>query len=179
MKSLIRAASLGALSALLLSGCQTRAEKALCPSANVLASTSALSAFKPGMQGDPSGEIYTIQMTGVQVSCSFDKDEGTTDSSLDITFRASRTPTGDAPQYTVPYYIASVLTGTTILDKQMKATVFSFAPGQATSTFTVNVPSVVNRLVSGHKAYEYGYLVGLQLTREQLDYNKKTGRLSP
>ncbi|HXC55351.1 MAG TPA: hypothetical protein VNU97_08660 [Rhizomicrobium sp.] len=179
MNVLLRTASLGALSLFLLSGCQSAKDKAMCPTASILASTSALTAFKPGMQGDPAGELYTVQITGVQVSCSFDRDEGTTDSNLDISFRATRAPSGDGANYTAPFYVASLLTGTTIVGKQILATAFSFAPGEATTTFTQNVPSTVIKFDNGRKPYEYGLLVGLQITREQLDYNKKTGRYTP
>jgi hypothetical protein len=179
MKPMLRAVTFVFVSALLLSGCQSARDAANCPVVNILASASALVEFRPNMQGDPAGELYAIQVTSAKTSCSFDKDEGTTDSSLDITFRATRAPTGEAANYTVPFFIASVLTGTTIVNKQMHAAVFSFAPGEASTTFTQNVPSTVVKFDNGRKPYEYGLLVGLQLTREQLDYIKKTGRYTP
>ncbi|MBD4186751.1 hypothetical protein GUH51_01905, partial [Xanthomonas citri pv. citri] len=78
-----------------------------------------LTAFKAGMQNDPSGEQYTIQMMSVSQSCDFDADEGTADSELVINFRATRTPTGDPAHYPVPYFIASVLDGTNIQTKKI------------------------------------------------------------
>ncbi len=167
--------SLAALSILLLAGCQSATQKAMCPAANVLANTASLTVFKKGMEGDPSGELYTVEMTGVRLNCSFDKDEGTTDSDIEVTFSARRAPSGDASDYTVPYYIASVLNGATILDKHIYATAFSFQPGAATATFTAEIPSTVTHLANGKKPWEYGVLAGLQLTREQLDYLKAHG----
>jgi len=147
----------------------------MCPAANVLANTAALTAFKKGMEGDPSGELYTVEMTGVSLTCSFDKENGATDSDVQISFRARHAPSGDTSNYTVPYYIASVLNGSTILDKHIYATVFSFQPGETTATFTAEVPSTVIHFANGKKPYEYGLLAGLQLTREQLDYSKAHG----
>ena len=92
---------------------------------------------------------------------------------------ATRAPSGDVADYTAPYYVASVVTGATIVNKQMLAVAFSFAPGEATTTFSQSVPSTVIRLDNGKKPNESGLLVGLQLTREQLDYNKKSGRFAP
>lgn len=151
----------------------------MCPVINVLANTSAMTVFKPGMQGDPAGELYSIQMLSAKASCSVDVSEGTADSDIDITFRATRAPNGDAPHYAAPFYVASVLNGTTILKKTMLATTFTFNPGEATITFSENVPSTLIKFDNGKKPYEYGLLVGLQLTREQLDYAKTHGRYAP
>lgn len=179
MNTVSRAAALAGLSLLLLSGCQSAREKAMCPVINVLANTASMTVFKEGMQGDPAGELYTIEMTGATASCSIDTDEGTADSDIDITFRATRSPSGDASHYAAPFYIASVLNGTAIQNKTMLATAFTFEPGQATITFSENVPSTVVKFDNGKKPYEYGLLVGLQLTREQLDYIKNHGRFAP
>jgi hypothetical protein len=79
----------------------------------------------------------------------------------------------------VPYYLASVLNGATILNKQILATPFSFAPGEASTTFTANIPSYVIKFANGKKPYEYGILAGIQLTREQLQYANKRSGLVP
>ena len=177
--SRLHAAMFGCVALLALAGCQSAAQKANCPVVNVLANTSELFVFRKGMAGDPSGELYTVEMTGAKASCDFDKDEGTTDSSVDITFRASRAPSGDQVNYTVPYFVAQVQNGTTVLNKQIAAAAFSFQPGEAVTTFTANVPSTIIHLQTGHKPYEYGLLVGLQLTREELDYASKRRGLVP
>ena len=176
MTALLRTAALAGLSILLLSGCQTEKERANCPVATVLASASYLTAFTPGMQDDPAGELYTVQMTGVSQSCDFDKDEGTADSDVVIAFRAPRTPTGDAGHYPVPYFVASILDGSNIQTKKILATTFDFNPGEASTTFTVAAPTYRTKFDNGKKPYQYGLVVGLQLTREQLDYNKKLDR---
>ena len=66
-------------------------------------------------------------------------DKGTADSDLVITFRATRTPTGDPAHYPVPYFIASVLDGSNIQTKQILATTFDFNPGEASTTFSVTL----------------------------------------
>ncbi|HUO90523.1 MAG TPA: hypothetical protein VMU08_15210 [Rhizomicrobium sp.] len=175
----LRAVALAGLSVLLLSGCQTAKEAANCPVANILASTARLTKFKPNMDGDPAGELFTIQITGVKSGCSFDKDEGTTDASLDITFRATRPPTGAAANYTAPYFVAAVQNGSSVISKKVLGTAFTFQPGEASLTFTENVPSIVTKFANGTKPYEYGLLVGLQLTREQFEYNTRLDPLEP
>ncbi|MEI9886705.1 MAG: hypothetical protein WDN08_09425 [Rhizomicrobium sp.] len=173
---LFRTAALAGLSVLLLSGCQSAKDRANCPVATVLANASSLTLFKPGLQDDPSGLLYTVQITGVTERCDFDKDEGTTDSNITVSFRATRTPTGDVGDYPVPYFIASVVDGATIQNKKILATTFAFQPGEAVTIFTANVPSFMVKFDNGKKPYQYGLIVGLQLTREQRDYNKKHGQ---
>jgi hypothetical protein len=176
MNVMLRTAALAGLSLVLLSGCQTAKERANCPVATVLASAAWLTAFKPGMQNDPAGEQYTVQLLAVTESCDFDADEGTADSNLVITLRATRTPTGDAAHYPVPYFVSSVLDGSNIQTKKILATTFDFNPGEASTTFEVTVPSYRTKFDNGKKPFQYGLVVGLQLTREQLDYNKKLER---
>jgi len=163
----------------LLAGCHTAAQMANCPGANVLANTARLTAFKKGMDNDPSAEMYTVEVTGVKAVCDFDKYEGTTDNDVQITFRATRPPSGDQVNYTVPYYLATLLDGTQVLNKQILATSFTFGPGESVATFTADVPSTVIHLANGKKPYEYGLLVGIQLTREEYDYANHHGRTAP
>ena len=164
---------------LLLSACSTDLKHGLCPNASILANTSNASVFKDKMEGDPSGELYELTMTGVTSNCSFDQDEGTADSSLTLTFRATRTPTGEAAEYTVPYYVAVTRDSTTIVSKQILSASFAFRPGEASTTFTADISTVPVKLDNGKKPYDYGILAGLQLTQAQLDYNKKMGRFAP
>jgi len=163
---------------LLLSACSLDQKHGLCPNASILANTSNATVFKDKMEGDPSGELYEVTMTGVTSDCSFDKDEGTTDSSLTLTFRAMRTPTGEAAEYAVPYYVAVTRDSTTIVSKQILSVSLAFRPGEASTLVTADI-SVPVRLDNGKKPYDYGILAGLQLTQAQLDYNKKMGRFAP
>ena len=167
------------MTALILSGCSTDQKKGLCPVANILAPTATATVFKDKMDGDPAGVLYSVQVIGVKTDCNFDKDEGTADSSLIVTFRASRSPTGETGDYAVRFYVAAIRDSTTIISKQVLSAPFTFQPGEATTTFTAEVPSYIVRFDNGKKPYDYGLLTGLQLTQAQLDYNKKMGRFGP
>jgi hypothetical protein len=179
MISFPRLAVLGVVALLSLSACSTDVKRGLCPNASVLANTSEMTGFRDKMEGDPSGVAYEVVMTGVKASCSFDKDEGTADSSVTVTFRATRTPTGVAADYSVPYYVAVTRDSTTIVSKQVYSASFAFRPGDSSTTFSADVSTVPIRLDNGKKPYDYGILTGLQLTQAQLDYNRKMGRFAP
>ncbi|MEI9993171.1 MAG: hypothetical protein WDM91_01140 [Rhizomicrobium sp.] len=171
MKAFTHIALCGVLPVLLLSACQSAKDRVLCPHASILASTSQLTQFKPGMQGDPSGELYDIRIIQVNESCSVDRDEGITDSQVQITFRATRPPSGEEGHFTAPYFLAATFDGTSVTTKKILATAFDFQPGQTSLTFTETVPSMTIKFDNGKKAYQYGLLVGLQLTGEQLNYS--------
>ena len=179
MNRYLRAALVVTLAATLLGACGTDRKRGLCPNASVLANTSQLTAFRDKMEGDPSGVTFEVTMNGVKADCSFDPDEGTTDSSISLSFRATRTPTGMAADYSVPYYVAVTRDSTTIVSKKIYSATFAFRPGEASTTFNADVSSVPIKLDNGKKPFDYGILVGLQLTQAQLDYNTKMGRFAP
>jgi hypothetical protein len=166
------------LAAALLGACSSDSKKNNCPYAAVLAPTATLTTFRPGIKDDPSGELYTVGLNEVSADCSFDSDNGTTDSSLALSFKAKRAPSPDAASYRVPYYVA-ITQGERVLSKHDFWVNFSFAAGAPTADFSDSVASTRINLENGKKPYDYEILVGLQLTHDQLDYNKKIGRYAP
>ena len=149
-----------------------------CPSAGAIVPTSSLTTFKEGMNNDPKGVLYRIAITDVTTECSLDADNGITDSSLTINFKATRTDAGSEATYRAPYYVA-VARDATVLDKQDAWVSFTFPAGQDVVEFTETVPSTKITLDNGRKPYEYELVVGMQLTHNQLDYNNTTSHYGP
>jgi hypothetical protein len=165
---------------LLLAGCTaTDTEKGLCPSAAVLAPTASVTVFRTGAPADPSGELYTLWMTNVTPACDFEKEEKSTNSHLDISFHASRAPSTEAANYRVPYYVAVTQGGSRILTKKFFLAQVSFQPGETVVDFHDRVDDISVKPGKGLKIGSYEILTGIQLTQEQLQYNKKTGRYAP
>ena len=125
----MRIATFAVFAGLLLSGCISDTEKGLCPTAAVLAPTSAMTVFRENAPADPSGELYTVWMTNVKSSCDFDKDNKTTDSKLRIMFGAKRAPTGEAASYRVPYFVTVTRGGNRIMTKKMYLADVAFLAG--------------------------------------------------
>ncbi len=168
-------AALAAVAAVaFLAGCSSSNKVKMCPTAGILVPTSSLTAFRPGMQNDPAGVLYTAGVDSVKTDCDFDSDNGTTDSSLDISFKATRPPNTEETSYKVPYYVAVAQEGR-ILTKHDFWVTFTFPAGAASTTFTDTVASTFVTLMNGKKPYDYEILVGMQLTHDQLDYNNKSG----
>ncbi len=65
-----------------------------------------------------------------------------------------------------------------MLTKQLFTAHFSFQPGETSTTFENHIGSTFIKLGRNHKVGEYLILAGLQLTHEQLDYDRKMGRYS-
>jgi len=167
-----------ALAAALLCACSSDMKKNNCPYAAALAPTTTLTAFRPDMKDDPAGEQYTVGLTEVNTDCSFDSDNGTTDSSLELSFKAKRPPSPDAASYKVPYFVA-ITQGVQVLSKHDFWVNFSFPAGATSTSFSDSVGSTKITLENGKKPYDYEIVVGLQLTHDQLDYNKKIRRYAP
>lgn len=171
-----------AIAAASLSGCGSSgfssAKPEDCPSASVIVPTSSLTTFKQGMQNDPKGELYRVGISGATTDCSLDEDNGITDSSLQISFRATRSEAGPEVTYKVPYYVA-VAQGERILNKRDIWVSFTFPENETEATFSDEVGSTQITLENGKKPYDYQIIVGMQLTHDQLEYNKTTSRYGP
>lgn len=167
-----------ATTTILLAGCSSSKQADLCPAAAALVEASTLTAFPLGVPTDPSHALYRVAVNNVTTDCSIDKRERTADSSLDIHFVATRSPTGEAAQYRVPYFVA-VRQGPDILAKKVFWAAIAFAPGEASIAFDESVDSTVVKIANDKQPYDYQILTGLQLTHDQLEYNRKTGSYGP
>jgi hypothetical protein len=167
------------LSALLLTGCVTDNDKGLCPSANILAPTSALTVFRANAPQDPSGELYTVWMSDVKSDCDYDKDEISTASRMRIHFKASRPAGGEGGNYRVPYFVAVTHKGSRVMTKKLFIADVSFAPGQTSTEFVDEVGPTEIKIGRDNKVGEYEILMGFQLTQAQLDYNTKNHHYAP
>jgi hypothetical protein len=149
-----------------------------CPGVSSIVETSIGTVFLPGKPVDPSNMLYTIEITDVHGTCDVDKPALNSSTDVDITFRATRGPNGGGAKYQVPYFVA-ISQFDRILAKKVYSIDFVFAPGQTSTTFTDTVKSADVAAAKDKKTFDYLVLVGLQLSKEQLDFNRASGRLTP
>jgi hypothetical protein len=95
--------------------------------------------------------------------------------SLELTFRATRSPTNEAATYSVPYFVA-VNEGAKIYSKRLYNLKFTFAPGAAVATITQAPDDVQIKVANGKLPWNYQQLAGFQMTAAQIDYNKSRSR---
>ena len=172
-KTVFRAAALVAL-AIVVSSCQSKTRLQYCPGLSSVLDASVITQLKPGTGANAANAIFTAKITNVDGSCSFDKKGKTADSSVDISFTASRPVAGGEAQYTIPYFVA-VTQGTRIVTREQRSITFSFPEGATSVDFSDHISSVELVTDGTAKPYDYQVLVGFQLTKEQLDYNKSVG----
>jgi hypothetical protein len=159
-----------AAAAALLSGCSTATENN-CPLASALVDTSSLTMIPAGA----TRPLYTVQVAKVDSDCSIHKYEHTVSADVDISFTATRPTSGAAAEYNVIYFVATTQSSR-ILAKHRYRAHFRFEPEETTATFQATVDSTEIAIEKSKKAYDYALLVGLQLTKEQLEYNRTAGR---
>ena len=137
-----------------------------------LVQTSEESVFVPKSTPDPSNLLYTVEIASVKGKCEVDKKLTNSSVSLDIRFRATRAPSGVAAEYNVPYFVAVTEGTDRVLAKKNFTVHFAFAPGRAAVDFADSVASIDVKSEGEKKPYDYQVLAGLQLTKEQLEYNR-------
>jgi hypothetical protein len=145
-----------------------------CPSVVTLVDTATLPVFQNG----GTGVDYWVQIVRAKRDCDIHKFDKQVEASVDIDFRAVRRQPGPAATYTVPYYLA-ISTEGRILTKRLYSIRFTFEQGQATAEFSQSLDSIALTLGQDKKPTEYGILVGFQLTKAQLEYNRRAGRHAP
>lgn len=161
---------------LALMGCSTKI--AVCPVPAILADTASVTFFRPGTKPDLANELYTVTLINAQTDCVYTPRTGLTRSSLDLTFRATRTPTNDSPTYSVPFYVV-VHEGAKVFYKRNYTLKFSFSPGAATAVVTQSPDDVRIKIETGKLPWNYQLLSGFQMTAEQIEYNKTRARYVP
>jgi hypothetical protein len=163
--------------ALLLAGCA--ADKGGdCPTMTGVTDASVRTVFRPGATQDPANVLYTAEIARVTGACDIDKKSHTTDAGLTIDFRATRAANVAGANYVIPYFVA-VTQGPRILARHSYAVTLSFAPGQTTAAATEKIGSAHVNMGADKHGYDYQVLAGLQLSRAELDYNRRTAHYQP
>ena len=171
---LFRLAPLGAL--LLLLGCSSKI--LVCPVPAILADTQSVTIFRPGTVPDLANELYTVSLINATGDCTYSARDGLVHASLELSFRATRTPTNEAAAYSVPYFVA-VHEGAKIYSKRLYTLKFTFAPGAAVATIKQAPDDVEIKIGNGKLPWNYQEMAGFQMTPAQIEYNKTKSRYVP
>jgi hypothetical protein len=144
-----------------------------CPTITGVTDASVETVFREGTAPDPANVLYSVEITGVSGSCDMDKKETTSDANVEISFRATRAPSGTEAHYDVPYFVVVTEGSARMLAKRTYSVQIDFAPGQTTATASDTVGSAHLDVAKEKHPYDYQILVGLQLTKTQLEYNRQ------
>jgi hypothetical protein len=179
MKPLLRISAVAAtILAVSLAACSAD-KSGDCPTMTGVTDASVRTVFRPGAAEGPGNVLYTAEIASVTGGCDMDKKPPhTTDAALTIVFRGTRAASGGEARYEVPYFVA-VTEGARILTRRNYTVTLAFEPGQTLATATETIGSVHLDPSKDKQPYDYQILVGLQLTKAELDYNRRTAHYQP
>lgn len=172
MRRLLRRATIPGVLILCLAGCFGSSEstgKLVCPTPLIAPDLDAAAQLRPGGSGGPDDVRFGVKLVSVNTNCSTEKIGLTADTR--ISFLAARTD----PSVThgdFAYFIAVADAQRNILNKKEYQMSVEFSPrqGQVRMSDEVAVGLPLRDLSAGGK---YLIIVGLQLSQEQLDFNRK------
>jgi hypothetical protein len=171
---LLRLIPLGAL--LLVMGCSTRIT--VCPVPAILADTQSVTIFRPGTTPDLANELFTVSLINAEGDCTYNTRQQEVTASLELTFRATRTPTNERVSYSVPYFVA-IHENARVYAKRLYNLKFSFAPGASTALIKQAPADVRIHIANGKLPWNYQELSGFQMTQAQIAYAKNRSRYVP
>jgi hypothetical protein len=173
-QGLSRLAPFGAL--LLALGCTQKIT--VCPVPAILADTQSVTFFRPGTTPDLANELYTVSLTNAQGDCTYNTSQNLVKSSLDLTFRATRSPIRESATYRVPYYLV-VTENARIFVKRLYYLKVTFAEGAATAVINQSPDDIALKVSNGKLPWNYEEIAGFQMSPEQIEYARNRSRYVP
>lgn len=168
----LRASAVLAVALGFLAGCGQRAAPPPCPDVRILAVTADLVQFRPGAGRDLTDVEFEVSTENLSGSCSYRRDGTQVEVDLSVTFIVERGPALQGNSVRFPYYIAIVTRDEQIRAKEVFDVDLTFQQGQRRIGVTENSRERIP-LGDGEIGLDYQILVGLQLTEEQLAFNRR------
>ena len=139
-----------------------------CPRAVMLGGAETQTRFAPGAARTDANVVARIEIDSIQYSCQV----ATRQALAGVTFnvRGARRDAAVVGDIDVPYFVAVTDVNGAIVAKHNFVTRLHFLPGVATVTNFEQIQETIP-LAAGQRAVGFEIIVGIQLTREELDYN--------
>jgi hypothetical protein len=154
-----------------LSGCGmfSKTPQFDCPAVEIPKEVATMTKFREGGGRDLTDVVYQAGILDVQIACDYGS-KGV-DVQLNVVVGAERGPANRAASATVPYFIAIGDPSRTILAKEVFSSTVTFQPNLPRAYNTEETEETIP-LPKGRSAERYGIIVGLQLSPEELEYNR-------
>lgn len=149
-----------------------------CPRAAVIADAAAMTQFKPGSGEDPIDVDFSTEISDLASGCQFKQiSEDRYDLVVAVApvLTTTRGPANEDRQARLFYFVSLVGPDQVILSKQQFDQNISFLGNQRRVRTRLNDPPVTIDIpnILPTEAINYDILIGLQLTPEQLEYNRR------
>lgn len=145
-------------------------KKVICPQAEVLADAHSVVQFQPGTGRDLTDIEYQAEVGRLKSHCRHHRDDESMD--ISVEFTAWLGPAARGAKLSVPYFVA-VTQGEDVLSKENFTVDLGFEKEARRTTGTGDVKRLAIPQTSGELPVEV--LVGIQLTPEQVAYNRAHG----
>lgn len=158
-----------------LSGCKAfdKEEPAYCPRVSVLADTANLVQFRPGSGRDVSDEQLRAEFASYHGTCRYDKPNKTMTISMNVGIDAERRPGAQGRAADLAYFVAIPAFYPKPEAKVVMPVALQF-PDNSNYVHYVDEEVRISIPIEDLKQLKkYEVFVGLQLTPEQLDYNRQ------
>lgn len=161
------AAAFGALSSC---GMFDNSKQYPCPQVGVPRESASLTLFRPGDGRDLTDVIFSGGVKNTKLECSYSSDGPSM--TLGVLIGGELGPAARTRTTTVPYFVAIVDPDRKILAKQVFNVTLTFPPNVSQASIYDETEEQIP-LPKNVSAERYGVAVGMQLTPDQLEYNRQ------
>ena len=143
-----------------------------CPHVSILAEAAQMTAYRAGGGRDVTDVLFQGEVSSVDSECDYDKDAKRVDMTATLTLTAVLGAAGRG-DVTLPFFVAVVdRKSQQVLNKGVFRSVIAMPEGRRQSSSVEQIEEHIP-VTAGHVESDYEILVGLQLTPEQLEQNRK------
>jgi hypothetical protein len=140
-----------------------------CPVVGIPRETSTLTRFRDGSGRDLTDVVFDASIRNAKIDCTYSSKGASIE--LGVILAAERGPAATARTATIPYFIAIVDPDRNILAKEVFTTTLTFPPN-VSQTAVMDQSQETIPLPKNKSAETYGIVVGMQLTPDEIDYNR-------
>lgn len=162
---------------LLAAGCApTRIEDRLvsCPQLSLPADVADLTRHLPGAPPDLSTLVLDVRVSAVDGDCRRGRRDQSVETAIGLRMQVDRGPAATARVAQIPWFIA-VLDGERVLSRQTYTMPVAFAPNTTRAEVATQRVDVSFPVTPGRRVQDLRVLVGLLLTPEELELNRRRG----
>lgn len=161
------------VAALVLAACASETPPARCPEVAVLQEAGRLVQFD-GAGRDLTDVDFEARIVDVALGCELDVDDGrrTVEAELQVLFEAEKGPANDTGQAGFTYFVGVADQNDNVLRRETFELTMAL-PGNQTRGQAVDVLAPRIALPEGETGQSYVLYIGFDLTRDQLEYNRR------
>ncbi len=141
-----------------------------CPQAGILKDAQRLTKFLPGPGRDLTDVVFQVQLANVRTQCIYGKSGVKIDMLVDIA--AERGPADKSRKAEFAYFVAIANPAGTIPARERFTALLPVIPNVSRALAVEELEQMIP-LPRGRSAENYRIIVGLQVTREELEFNRR------